>query len=232
MTNNGSNTLNLAGWYDFVICMPIFLLLMFRWGWRWIIWVYSIFKISTFKLFIDPLHADKTAGLGYLNLVPLTFSFILMAPSAMMSSAIGTEIIYNNASFMSYNQLILFYVILTTIILYSPLLVFIPKLINARRGGILKFGELLRKHNFDYVEKWIGGGRGKDESILGALDNSSLADINGSYAPIEELKIMPIDLKMIIVSLIFNVIPYIPLVFTYYSFTDLFKLFMKSMVGG
>jgi len=232
LTYTGTNTLNIAGWYNYLFCVPIFLLLTFRWTWRWIIWAYSLIKISHFKLFIDPLHADKMVGLGYLNLVPLTFSFILIAPSTMMSAVIGIDIIYNGVSLMSYYQLILFFVILSPIIMYSPLFVFMPKLINARRDGILLFGDLVRKHNQDYVNKWIDGEPGQDESILGTMDNSSLADINGSYAPIEGSKLFPIDLKMIVISFIINVIPYIPLVFTYYSFTELFELFTKSLMSG
>ncbi len=232
MTYLGSSNLNIAGWYNWLFCVPIFILLTFRWIWRWIVWVYSLIGISYFKIYIDPLHADKMGGLGYLNLVPLTFSFILIAPSAMMSSVIGIDIIYNNASFMSYYSLILFYVILSPIVLYSPLFIFTPKLINARRDGMLKFGSLLRKHNRDYIKKWIDGESNQDETILGALDNSSLADINGSYAPIDESKLFTIDFRNVIVSIIINAIPYIPLVFTYYSFTELFKLFIASMTGG
>ena len=232
LINGSSNTLNIAGWYNFAICVPIFLLLNFRWAWRWIIWVYSIIKISHFKLFADPLHADKVAGLGYLNLVPLTFSFIIMAPAAMMSALIGSEIIYNNASFMSYTHLILFYIFFMPIILYSPLFLFIPKLINAKREGMLKFGGLVREHNYNYVKKWIDGKPVKDQSILGTLDNSSLADINGSYAPVEEMQLSPIDLRLIAVSIIMFAVPFIPLIFTYYSFAELFDLLMKSFGGG
>ena len=231
LTYPGTNTLNLAGWYNWLFCVPVFLLLIFRWFWRWIVWVYSLIKISYFKLFIDPLHADKMVGLGYLNLVPLTFSYIFIAPSAMMSAVIGIDIIYNGATFMSYYQLILLYVIIAPVILYSPLLIFMPKLVNAKRDGVLLFGDLLRKHNQDYIKKWINGEPDQNEPILGALDNSSLADINGSYAPIEEIKLFPVDLKMIIVSIFINIIPYIPLVFTYYSFSELFKLFIASLMG-
>jgi len=231
LTYPGTNTLNLAGWYNWLFCVPVFLLLIFRWFWRWIVWVYSLIKISYFKLFIDPLHADKMVGLGYLNLVPLTFSYIFIAPSAMMSAVIGIDIIYNGATFMSYYQLILLYVIIAPVILYSPLLIFMPKLVNAKRDGVLLFGDLLRKHNQDYIKKWIDGEPDQNEPILGALDNSSLADINGSYAPIEEIKLFPVDLKMIIVSIFINIIPYIPLVFTYYSFSELFKLFIASLMG-
>ena len=90
---------------------------------------------------------------------------------------------------------------------------------------------MIRKHNFDYTKKWLDAKSENKQLILGALDHSSLADINGSYAPIEDFKLLPIDFKMIVISFIMNAIPYIPLVFTYYSFTELFNMLMKSTVG-
>jgi len=231
ITSEATGKLNIAGWYYFLICLPIFYLLVSRWLWRWIVWMYSMFRINRFKLYLDPLHADQMAGLEYLNLVPLTFSFILVAPSAMLSAVIGIDIIYHGASFSSYYIPILIYVFLLPIILYSPLLIFIPKLIHAKNEGIFKFGRLIRKHNSDYVEKWIDGEPPKNETILGAMDNSSLADINGSYAPIQSIKLIPIDIKMILVSFILNVIPYIPLVFTYYSLNDLFEIFARTIAN-
>ena len=107
-----------------------------------------------------------------------------------------------------------------------------PKLINAKRDGIIRFGGLVREHNIDYTNKWIDKKKDNNDAILGTMDNSSLADINGSYSPIENIKLFPIDLKMILISFVLNALPYIPLVFTYYSFKELFEMFTKSMIGG
>ena len=53
----GTTKLNTAGWYYILVCSPIFGLLVFRWLWRWLVWVYSIYRISRFKLRVDPLSA-------------------------------------------------------------------------------------------------------------------------------------------------------------------------------
>jgi len=55
------------------------------------------------------------------------------------------------------------------------------------------------------------------------MDNSSLADINVGYAPIQGIRLLPVNFKMISFSFALNVLPYLPLVFTYYSPADLFK---------
>lgn len=231
VTSDG-HQLTLAAWYYILLCTPIFQLLIFRWFWRWVVWVYSLVRISRFKLQIDPLHADNMAGLEYTNLCPLTFSFILMAPSVILASIIGIDIIYKGAQLSSYTFHILVYIVFLPIVLYSPLLVFIPKLIEAKSYGVKEFGRLIRKHNLDYAAKWIDDTTGNKEPVLGTMDNSSLADINGSYAPVQGLKLFPIDLKSILLSFVLNVIPYLPLVFTYYSASELFKTLIQNAIGG
>ncbi len=50
LLHTNSNSLAIGGWYYLLICTPVFLLLVFRWLWRWIIWIYSIIRISRFSL--------------------------------------------------------------------------------------------------------------------------------------------------------------------------------------
>lgn len=171
------------------------------------------------------------AGLEYLNMVPLMFSFIVMAPSAVLSALIGIDIIYNDATLKAYTFQIIVYIILFPIILYAPLAIFMPFLLHAKSSGIYKFGSLLRKHNYDYVNKWIVNFQANKKDLLGAIDHSSLADINGSYSPVSGIKLVPIDLKLILLSIVLNMIPYIPLVFTYYSVKDLINLLIQSIAN-
>lgn len=225
------DNLSLAGWYYLVISMPIFQLLVFRWLWRWFVWLYSVIAISKFKLHVDPLHADQMGGLEYMNLVPLMFSFILMAPSLVLSAIIGIDIIYNDAVLKSFSFQIVVYIVLFPILIYLPLLIFMPFLLQAKSFGILKFGSLLRRHNNDYVNKWIDNFEANKKGLLGSMDHSSLADINGSYGPVGGIKIMPIDLKLIALSFLLNTLPYLPLVFTYYSVKDLINMLIQSVAN-
>ena len=141
------------------------------------------------------------------------------------------NIIHQDGIFSEYALTILIYVVLLPIFLYAPLLLFIPTLIRAKSNGIFKFGNLLRKHNLDYIEKWIYSPETKDHRILGSMDNSSLADINGSYEPIREMKIIPIDFRLLVTSALLNSIPYIPLVFTNYTFREVIDFVIQFLVG-
>lgn len=231
LVQENSGSLAIGGWYYLIICSPVFLLLVFRWLWRWLIWIYSIIRISRFKLELDPLHADRMAGLEYLNSVPLTLSYILIAPSAVFSAHIGIEIIYQGASLNQFAIPISAYIFMLPIILFAPLALFLPKLLRTKSYGIQNFGNTIRKHNIGYRKRWIEGNGKEGDELLGTMDNSSLADINGSYAPVQEMKLFPINLKMVIMSFAMNLIPYLPLIFTYYTVSELFNDFMKSIIA-
>jgi hypothetical protein len=45
------------------------------------------------------------------------------------------------------------------------------------------------------------------------------------------MKSSPIDLKSLVGSIAINILPFIPLIFTYYSVAELFNMIIKSVVG-
>ena len=95
-------TFSAAGMYLLFVSMPIFQLLLFRWIWRWVIWMYSLIKISKFTFYIDAMNIDQKAGLTYLNLVPSMFSVIFFALAAVLSAKIGFEIINTDITLKSF----------------------------------------------------------------------------------------------------------------------------------
>jgi hypothetical protein len=171
------------------------------------------------------------AGLTYLNLVPMLFSFIFFALATVLSSSLGLDIFFEGVSLKNNYMDILFFVIMVPVLLYAPLLVFIPLLMQTKSKAIHSLGNLVAKHNLDYMKKWVYDKPPSNEPILGSMDNSSLSDINGGYAPVISMKLIPINFKMFLLSCVILLLPFIPLVFTYYSFKDLFGMIIKSTFG-
>jgi hypothetical protein len=226
---NGSFTP--VGIYYLFISFPIFQLLLFRWFWRWVIWIYSIFRISRFKFQVEAANIDRTAGLTYLNLVPLQFSFIFFALSVVLSSNLGYDIVNEGSTLQSYFIDILFFVICVPILLYAPLLLFSPLLVRTKSKAIHQMGNLVASHNHNYMNKWVYGTVTPKEPLLGSVDNSSLSDINGGFGPVINMKIIPVNFKMLLLSCILLLVPFVPLIFTYYSFMDLFRMILKAAFG-
>lgn len=226
--NADSKNLTIAGYYFFFISFPVFQLLLSRWVWRWIIWVYSIIKISKFNFKIEAVNADGMGGLYYLNTVPLTFSLIFLCFSIMIASSFGYDIINEGQSLKSFSLDILFFIIGIPCVVYFPLLFFMPLMMRVKKEGIVKMGGLVARHNSEYMNKWTNGDLPKDEALLGNVDHSSLSDINGGYAPVISMSVVPISKSIFLSSCIILALPFVPLVFTYYSLFDLIKLLLDQ----
>lgn len=224
-------TFSAAGIYLLFVSLPIFQLLLFRWFWRWIIWIYSLVKISRFTFFIDAMNIDQKAGLTYLNMVPSMFSIIFFALAAVLSAKIGFDIMNTEMTLKSYSMDILFFVVGVPVILYSPLFIFIPLLHKTKSKAIHEMGALVAKHNQDYMKKWVEPKQAPKEPILGSVDNSSLSDINGGYAPAISMNFIPVNSRMFMMSCVILLVPFVPLVFTYYSFYDLVSMILDSAFG-
>ena len=227
LVDSGTEKLTLAGWYFILFSLPVYQLLVFRWIWRFIIWVYSIIRFSRFEFRLEAMHTDQMAGLGYMNLFPMYFSFLAMVYGSIYASVIAMEILYNGSSLIDYIYNIIFFILAMVFFLYAPLLTYIPLLLRTKARGIYLFGSLNTEHNNDYMEKWIYNKNPKDE-ILGALDNSSLNDITGSYSAVMNMKVVPFNPRMFLTSFLLLCIPFVPLVFTMYSPGELFRNLIKA----
>lgn len=222
----------ITGWYLVAVGFPIYQLLIARWLWRWIIWFYSLIKFSRLELEIDATHADKMAGMEYLNIVPLTFGVLFLSSAIVFAAKIGMDITYYASTLKEYYFTILGFVVTIPLILFLPLLFFTPTIIKAKIYSINYFGSLIQYHNVLFREKWLGGKLPESESSLGSLDNSSLADINSSYQQsVSDINIIPINLKMLISIALLLLIPFLPLLLTFYSLSELISK-LTSIVFG
>lgn len=227
--NAETGNVNALGYYFLFVSYPIFQLLLFRWIWRWVVWAYSVVYISKLNLQLKAVNVDKIAGLTFINFVPFKFTIIFIAISIIIASNFGHNILYEGATIKQYSLDILFFVSLVPMLIYSPLLVFIPHLVKAKNEGVYRLGKTVSKHNREYYKKWTGKELPPDEKLLGNPDHSSLSDLNGGYAPVIEMTVLPINTKMFLMSCIVLFIPFVPLVFTYYSIVDLVKIVLDAI---
>ena len=88
----GEPVLSWAGQYARLISAPLFLFLVLRWFWRFIVWTVLLFDISRLKLRLSPLHPDRAAGLGFMEIYPSIFSGFVFALSCVIASAMIKEL--------------------------------------------------------------------------------------------------------------------------------------------
>jgi hypothetical protein len=219
--------LSFAGyWYAFV-CLPVLHFLILRWFYRLMVWMFFLHKISRLDLVLVPSHPDEAGGLGFVGHTTLFFGTLIFALSAMLSASVAVRVLFGGVSLYdllpAYGTLL----VLVVLIFAGPMLLFIPKLYEAKEHGLRRYGALASRYTRQFEEKWIDGGAPADEPLLGTGDIQSLADLANSYAVVDRMKIVPVTLNDLIVLAASAVVPALPLVLTVMPLTDVIKDLLK-----
>ena len=221
----------IAAGYYLLVAVPIYQLLTAHWLWRWIVWGYSVLRASFLPLRIDAAHADKMAGLGYMTLVPAAFSMVCLGFSLVFTAWIAEQILYGGSTLDGFYLPVGAFVVSIPLATHLPLLSFTPMMIREKVHAMSRYGSLLQYHNNLFRAKWLEGNL-PDESSLGSLDNSSIADINSSYQQaIRDMQLFPFTRASIVYPILLLFLPFTPLVFTVYSLPELVST-LAQILGG
>jgi hypothetical protein len=221
-TAEGSS-LSLAGmWYAY-LSLPIFQFLLIRWYYRLFVWARFLWQVSRIELNLVPTHPDRTGGLGFLAGTVFAFIPLLMAHGAIVAGNLANRIFYLGSSLPEFKGEILLLVAWLLFVVLGPLLVFAPKLAEAKRTGLREYGTLAQRYVREFDTKWLRGGAPADEPFVGSGDIQSLADLGNSYEVVQTMKIAPVSKEAILRLAAAVVVPVVPLMLTMMPWEDLLK---------
>lgn len=224
----GEPVLSPAGEFARFVSNPLFLFLVIRWFWRFLVWTLLLFRISRLKLQLTPLHPDRTGGLGFLSIYPSIFSGFVFALSSVVAASLVKEMqLVSHAPeqvwfFLAGWLLVIF------ILFIAPLLVFTGPLYYTRERALIEYGRLATMHNIAFHRKWISKEPDYDE-LLGSPDPSALADINAAIENAQRLRYIPLDMRATIQLLLAAGIPLLAVVATQIPLVDLAKWFVGTI---
>ena len=222
-TADGS-TLTLAGiWYGFV-SLPIFQFLVFRWLFRLFIWARVLWQVSRLELNLIPTHPDRAGGLGFLSNMLAAFVPLALAFGAVVAGGLADRIFYSGAKLPEFKMQIAAAVILLVVALVGPLLVFVPRLAQAKRTGLLEYGSLAQRYVREFDAKWLRGGAPADEPLVGSGDIQSLADLANSFEVVRTMRMAPIVLQDVARVAVAALVPIAPLLLTVMPLNEILKM--------
>jgi hypothetical protein len=222
--------LSLAGlWYQF-IAVPILQFFVYRWLWRLIIWTLFLRDMSRLPLRLVATHPDRAGGLGFLGGAHLSLAIFPFAFSCVLSAYVAFQVYFEGAPIETFKALFVVYLALMELICLGPLLLFVPLLARTRRTGLQQYSILLGTHNRAFEQKWVTGQHPPDESTLGSVDNSSLADLGASFGMIREMKPFPFSRQQILQIAVISSLPGLPLIFLVMPVGELLKLLAGALL--
>lgn len=222
-------SMTLPGWWLILFCTPLWAFLLFRWLWRLFVWFRFLSKVSKLSLQLFPTHPDESAGLGFVGEAQRFFGILLFAYSFGVAGVIADSLIYDKVPLQSYVPAIASYAICALLVLILPLAIFTPKLLAAKRKGLLEYGTLATAYTGAFHDKWVLGANPQHEALLGTGDIRSLADLGNSYAIIAKMGALPVDLRSILHLAVAALLPMASLLLAVMPLKDLLKLLFKVL---
>jgi len=225
----GEAHLSWAGAYARYVSTPIFVFLVLRWVWRFIVWTALLRAISRLSLRLTPLHPDRAAGLGFLAIFPSIFSGLVFALGCVVASSFLKDLGLEQHSAEVVWFAIAAWVVIVLLVFVGPLSLFTHPLYLAREKALLEYGRITSRHHLAFQRRWLDDDKDAEE-LLGEPDASSVSDLNASLQAIEGMRLLPVDRAALIQLLLAAGVPMLAVVASHLQALELLKVVVGSLL--
>lgn len=221
--------LQLAGWWYFIVSLPLFQFMLLRWYFRLFVWARFLWQVSRMDIAYAPMHPDRNGGLGFLAQIGYAFAPLVLAQGALLAGMIANRIFFEGAVLTAFKLEVFTFVVVVVGVVLAPLLVFIVPLSRAKRAGLRDYGHLAKRYVDEFDAKWLHGAGG-GEPLVGSADVQSLADMANSFEVVRGMRVMPVTRDTMLQLVIVALLPLAPLLLTMISLEDLLGKLVRVII--
>jgi hypothetical protein len=221
--------LSLAGWWNALVSVPLFILLFFGWLWRVFLWARFLWLMSRLDLRLIPSHPDHAGGLMFLGDSLRAFWLVSFALGVVVAGQVANRIILYGESLATFKHIVIGLVIFALILFVGPLTLFIGKLRETKRRGDFAYGALAGEVGRQFERRWLNRERGADEESSNAPDFSTANDLYGIAANVYGMKDFPFGLRNLGLLIAVALLPFAPVALMVMPLTEIIKDFAKML---
>lgn len=214
-----------------ILCITVFRYLILRWLWRLGLWTFFLWRLSRLELQLIPTHPDSTAGLGYLQVVHIHFTPLVLAISAIQCASFAEELSSGKMTFDAIYPAMALVLVVDALLFLGPLFIFSAKLWACRVKGLSEYMEFSETYVSSFDRKWLRGGNDVEEPLLGTPDLQSLADLNNSITVVRNMRWIPVSKRLLIDFVLAGLAPVLPLLLLKYPIGELVEKFVQRLTG-
>jgi len=229
VTNEGTQFTPAGYWYN-IVSRPLFQFIVVRWYFRLFIWARFLWQTSRLELNLIPTHPDRAAGLGFLGASIAALTPLIISHGALLAGLMANPILFAGAQLTDFRLEIIGGVAVLLLLMLGPLVVFTPRLMQAKRVGLREYGMLASRYVREFDLKWVRGGTPDDEQLIGSGDIQSLADLGNSFQVIRDIQPFPFGKDTVIRILVMTLIPVSPLVLTMIPLEELIRKLLGAIL--
>jgi len=199
-----------AGRWGMLVSLPLLLLLELGWIWRLCLWTRFLWLMNRLDLRLVAAHPDHSAGLRFLGYSLRAFLPIAFVFGVVVAGPVLNQVVYLGQPPMQFKYLIGGTAVLAVLALAGPLLIFVFRLIEVQRQGMLTYGMLAARMGEQFEDKWLSSGTVLGREALSASDFSSTTDLYSIVANVYAMEIVPVDLKNLLLLFAAAALPFAP----------------------
>jgi hypothetical protein len=186
--------LNLAGWCEMLVALPILNYWWLRWMWKIFLWTWYLWRISRRRLVLTPSHPDATGGLGFISDVQTQFGLAILAYGiSNIASTAGYEVRVEQAPWSLYTvwcPLVIF-VIGAPSLFTLPLFAFTKQLYRVKKRALEELYEKTGERARAFEQIW----RSSEAGTTLRHDLFEWQELRNLYDHVENMRIVPFDLR-------------------------------------
>lgn len=199
-----------ASWWHRLVSLPILMLLLLSWLWRFCLWTRFLWKVSRLDLLLIPSHPDGAAGLKFIGLSLEALMLPAFALSSVIAGPLANRVMHGGAAIAAFGAPMLAFAVLVSGLLAGPMLLFTDKLLAAMHQGMLAYGGMARDLGLRLEQRWLA--KPMRDDALAANDFSATTDLYSIVSNVYAMNIVPLSLRNLTVIVTATLLPFLPVV--------------------
>ena len=121
--------------------------------------------------------------------------------------------------------------IIMQVVVLGPLLVFAPRLAEAKRTGLREYGTLAERYVREFDTKWLRGAAPAGEPLVGSATFNPSPISGNSFEVVRTMRAAPVTRDAVIQLAVLTLAPVVPLALTMMPLEELLKRLFGILFG-
>jgi hypothetical protein len=186
-----------AGWWCLLVSNPLFLFLLLRWLWRYLVWALLLREVARLELRLVATHPDGAGGLAFIGHHPNVFAAFVFALSCVLGAVVAHTLLRDGMTTATYGQLMVAWLAFVIILLGAPLLAFSKPLRQLKNATLLAAGSVSTRRE-RALERDVLGTNMAAGSAAEATPTGEVPDASKTYAAAQKLSTVLISRTVVV----------------------------------